>query len=378
MASVRARAVFTRIAAVLFVVTLVIITALKVIYGGGSKFPEPAMPQARLELSGAERIASLPTPVVSIASPASGRLFFGLYSQGMPTHPLVEWVNGNAEPYPPLSQRVPGDALRTVAALAVDGDDKLWVLDHGHHGLFPARLVAFNLANGARVHDFELPRSLAPYGSYVSALAVGRDGRTVIMADGSFVGRNPALIVYDTQRRDARRVLERNTHLSPERYTPRIGKRRMEIFGLISVRPGVNAVTLSPDEQWLSWAVPTAERILRLPVRDLRNPALSDNALSERMVGVAGKPFSEGLLSLPDGGWLMAAPISQKIVQLRPDGRLDSWVSGALGWPGALSLGPGNVLYFSDKGLDRTAGRLPLQVQRDGPYAVYRVTVPNR
>lgn len=378
MASVRMRAVLTRLTAVLFVATLITITALKVIYGGGSKFPEPPLLPASLEVSRADRIASLPTPVVSIASPASGRLFFGLYSQGMPTHPLVEWVNGDAQPYPPLSQRVDGDALRTVAALAVDGDDKLWALDHGHHGLFPARLVAFSLANGARVHDFELPRSLAPYGSYLSALAVSRDGRTVIMADGSFVARNPALIVYDTQRREARRVLERHASTVSERYTPRIGKRRMEIFGLISVRTGVNAVALSSDEQWVSWVVPTSGRVVRLPVRDLRNPSLSDNSLSERIVGVANKPFSEGLLSLPGGGWLMAAPISQTIVEMRPDGRLVSWFSGDLGWPGALSLGPGNVLYWSDKGLDRTAGRLPLQIQRDGPYAVYQVPVPAR
>lgn len=378
MASPRVRTVMVRIATGFFVVSLVIITAIKVIYGGGARFPEPELPKASVTLDTVERVAELPTPVLGIAATRGGRLFFGLHVRGTTAQPLVEWIDGKAQPYPPLDKRVDGDALRTVSALALDGEERLWVLDHGEHGLFPARLVAFNLSNGARVHDFELPRSLAPIGSYLSGLAVTGDGRTVVMADASYVARQPALVVYDSQRREARRVLERDVSTLPERYTPRVNRRRMEMFGLVSVRPGVDAVAISVDEQWLSWAVPSHSTIARVMLRDLRNTTLSGSQLSRRVDSVTGKPFSEGLLALPSGGWVLAAPLSQKIVRLDSRGQASSWVEGKLGWPGTLAQGRDGQFYWSDKAVDRTAGRLPLQVSQAGPYPVYRIPMPAR
>ncbi|WP_029891482.1 L-dopachrome tautomerase-related protein [Polycyclovorans algicola] len=373
MASPRVRMVMVRIATGFFVISLIVITAIKVIYGGGARFPEPHLPPARLALDAAERVAQLPTPVLAIAAAPSGRLFFGLHVRGTRVQPLVEWVDGSAQPYPPLDKRVEGDALHTVSALALDAESRLWVLDHGEHGLYPARLVAFNLSNGARVHDFELPRALAPRGSYLSDLAVTRDGRTVVMADASYVARQPALVIYDSQRREARRLLERDVSVVPERYTPRVGRRRMELFGLISVRPGVDALAISADERWLSWAVPSQTGLARVMLSDLRNTALTAEQLSRRVDVSPDKPFSEGLVALPGGDWVTAAPISQKIVRLNVRGQRESWVEGALGWPGALELSADGHLYWSDKAIDRTAGRLPLQVSGTGPYPVYRI-----
>ena len=366
----------TRIATASFVVTLIIITAIKVIYGGGTTFPEPELPQAARTLDAAERVASLPTPVLAIAATRGGRLFFGLHVRGTLAQPLVEWINGEARPYPPLDKRVEGDALRTVSALALDDEGRLWVLDHGEHGLFSARLVAFNLSNGARVHDFALPRSLAPRGSYMAGLAVTGDGRTVVMADASYIARHPALVVYDSQLREARRVLERDASTRSERYTPRVNGRRMEMFGLVSVRPGVDAVAISDDGQWLNWAVPSQQGIARLMLRDPRNKTLTEGQLSRRVDISKGKPFSEGLLALPGGDWAIAAPISQKIVRVDVRGQAETLIAGALGWPGALALGHDGQLYWSDKAVDRSAGRLPLQVSQSGPYPVYRIALP--
>jgi len=98
--------------------------------------------------------------------------------------------------------------------------------------------------------------------------------------------------------------------------------------------------------------------------------------LSRRVDISKGKPFSEGLLALPGGDWAIAAPISQKIVRVDVRGQAETWIAGALGWPGALALGHDGQLYWSDKAVDRTAGRLPLQVTQAGPYPVYRLPIP--
>ena len=57
-----------------------------------------------------------------------------------------------------------------------------------------------------------------------------------------------------------------------------------------------------------------------------------------------GRMDSEGLLALPGGDWAITAPISQKIVRVDVRGQAETWIAGALGWPGALAAFAGFTL----------------------------------
>lgn len=374
--SPRVRQALSRVGTVIFIALLVLITALKVRYGGGTSFPEPSLAAVPLPAAAVQQIAELPSAITALAVTAGDRLFIGLANPDLVGATLMEWSDGAAQPFPPLSQRVAHDDLRTVSALALDGQGRLWALDHGQHGLSPARLVAFSLANGARVHDFEMPRAIAPMGSYLSALAVTTDGRTVVMADASFVNQQPALVVYDTQLRTAHRALEGHVALLAERHTPRVNGRRMEIFGLISLRPHVNALALSPDGQSLAWAAPANTRLYHLPLQALVDRRRSDQARTTQLRQVPGKPFSEGLLWLSAQQWLTGAPQAGSLVSLTANG-VPQQLGTDLPWPGALTTGPDGAVYWADIGLDRTAGRMAWQRRLGGPFGVYRLAAQN-
>ena len=61
---------------------------------------------------------------------------------------------------------------------------------------------------GGLVHDHEFATEVAPAGSFLQDLQVSADGATVFIADASIWRRHPAIIVYDTATRSARRVLD--------------------------------------------------------------------------------------------------------------------------------------------------------------------------
>ena len=57
-------------------------------------------------------------------------------------------------------------ALDTPLGVRIDGQDRLWVIDHGFHGLRQPRLWAIDIKTRTVVHQVDLPRSVAGPGSF--------------------------------------------------------------------------------------------------------------------------------------------------------------------------------------------------------------------
>lgn len=375
--SPRCRRWLTRLGALAFLVTLTVVTLLKMLFGGGIGFPPLDAGAPQLDISALQVVAKLPTPPGNIAVSAEGRVFVSLHPEARPRWKLVELVNGEMRPFPSEAfqgGRAEPRALRNVLGLRIDRQQRLWVVDNGEHGLQPARLLAFSLANGAVVHEFTFPRALAGWGSHLNDFQVSADGRHVFIADASFVARTPALVVYDTQRREARRLLEGHPSVMAERYTPRVQGRRMEIFGLISVRPGVDSIALSRDNHWLYFGAVTARQLYRLRVTDLLDTTLTPLALAQRVQAFAPKPITAGLTSDDSGRLYLSDFETSRIVTMSSDGQLQTLIQGeALRWPDGFSFGPNGDLYIACSALHHVLGRLPWQMRRSGPYPVYRL-----
>jgi sugar lactone lactonase YvrE len=366
-----------RLAAGLLVLGLVVITVVKLRYGGGASFPERVAPGPLMPIEALQVVAELPSPPGNVAVSPEGRVFVTLHPEAHPAWSVVELVDGSMQPFPSLAfqtgEREPR-AFRNVLSLRVDQQNRLWTLDNGDHGLHPGRLLAFSLANGAVVHEYRVPRSLAGLGSHLNDFQVSADGRYVFIADASFFAQNPALIVYDTQQRRARRVLEGHVSMMAEQFTPRVQGRRMEVLGLVSIRPGVDSIVLSRDGHWLYFGAVTAQSLYRVQVADLLDTRLTSTALAERVQRFAPKPVTDGLSSDDLGRLYLSDPEHSRIVQMQPDGSLLTLIQGdALRWPDGFSFGPDGDLYIACSALHQVLGRLPWQIHAAGPFPLYRL-----
>ena len=203
---------------------------------------------------------------------------------------------------------------------------------------------------------------------------VSPDGRHVYIADASFFAQDPALVVLDVEARTARRLLAGHPSVVADDYTPVVQGRRMEVFGLVSIRPGVDSIVLDRRGEWLYFAPVTDLNLYRVRTRDLRDASLSAADLAGRVEVHAAKTMSDGL-SIDDAGNIYISDLEHSaIVSLRPDRSLETVIADPrLRWPDGFSFGPEGWLYVSCSALHQVIGRLPGQIADAGPFQIYRV-----
>ena len=199
----------------LLVLALVATTVIWIRHGGGTPYPDLST-TPKLTSTALEEVLSYAEPVGNVAVSREGRIFFTVHPEARPKgNKVLEYVAGAAVPYP--SRASQQDIFDTPLGVAIDRFDRLWLIDHGNHGLRTARIVAIDLESGNIIRDQALEASIAPAGSFLQDLQVSADGRTVVIADASFWRKSPAIIVYDVETGAARRVLESHVSVLAEK-----------------------------------------------------------------------------------------------------------------------------------------------------------------
>ena len=64
-----------------------------------------------------------------------------------------------------------------------NGNEWLWVLDYGLHGLHAAQIVAIDIETGQEIHQYEFPRDIAPLGSMLNDFQVDSALQMIYIAD---------------------------------------------------------------------------------------------------------------------------------------------------------------------------------------------------
>ncbi|AXQ30317.1 hypothetical protein D0B54_17290 [Solimonas sp. K1W22B-7] len=366
--------------AFLLLLALGLLLAVKLRYGGGGDFPNRVPGPPRLPESALELVAELPTPPGNIAVSSGGRVFVTLHPEARPAIKVAELVDGKAVPFPNEAfQTGAGEPrhFRDVLSLRIDGYGRLWTLDNGGHGRHPGRLLAFDPRRNEVLVDYEFPRAIAGLGSHLNDFQVSLDGRTVFIADASLFARTPALIVFDIEKREARRVLEGQPSVTPEFYTPVVDGRRMEAYGLVAVRPGVDSIALDANGQWLYFAPVTSTQLYRIRSGDLVDSSLSAADLAARVETYAPKTMTDGLTMDGEGNIYLSDPEHSAILLLKPDRTLETLLqTPRLRWPDGFSFGPDGWLYVSCSSLHQVIGLPQSSVAAHAPYPVFRFKAP--
>ncbi|MDX1480042.1 MAG: L-dopachrome tautomerase-related protein [Woeseiaceae bacterium] len=359
----------------LLVLAALAATAVYLRYGAGEPYPDltgaPLVDAAALEIA-----VRYPEGVGNVAVSRDGRLFFTVHPEARTEgNRLLEWSDGAAVPYPDGASQL--ELFDTVLGLTIDGDNRLWTIDHGQHGLREPRLLGFDLSNGEVVHDRRFGNDVAPAGSMLQDLRVSGDGRWIFIADASVVRQSPALIVYDRRSGQARRVLEKHPSVLPEDYLIRAGGTDMRwLGGLISLRIGVDGLALDETNGWLYYGAINHSGLFRLPLAALTDAALPDARRVAQIERVADKPLSDGLAAGP-AGEVYVTDVEHGAIMRYREGRLQTLLrSERIRWADGLALGPGSDLYIADSALQHLVLRTAEHRRRSAPYYVYRLPLP--
>jgi sugar lactone lactonase YvrE len=345
-------------------------TALWIRHGGGEAYPD-LTDSPQLSANALEEVLAYPEPIGNVAVSSTGRIFFTVHPESRPTgNKLLEYVNGASVPYPSLSEQT--KLFDTPIGLVIDRYDRLWVIDHGNHGMRSPHIVAIDLVIGDVIRNQQLDETIAPAGSFLQDLQVSADGKTIVIADASFWRKSPALIVYDIETGDARRVLEDHSSVSAENYLIQTHDTKMEFMGgMVTLRGGVDGIALGPE--WLYYGALSGSGLYRIQLKDLRNSSLPESQLATRLERYSDKPLSDGL-SLDLAGNVYVTDVEHSaIFKVGLDRKPSTLIqSRRIRWPDALSFGPDGYLYVADSALPELILKSSEHVDANGPYRIFR------
>jgi sugar lactone lactonase YvrE len=340
-------------------------------YGGGEPYPNlsgaPIIDESALEV-----VVTSPEPIGNLAVSADGRVFYTIHPESRPEGAkLLEWVDGAPKAFPSEAAQ---DLFETPLGVVVDRQNRLWIIDHGNHGVGTPRLLAFDLETGSVVHDDELDASVAQVGSFLQDLQVDSTGKHVFIADLSFWRKNPALIVYDVQAATGRRVLEGDESVSAQDWLIRNPTKDMKFFGgLVVLKPGVDGIAIDRDDEWIYYGAMAHDTMFRVKVADLLDASLSEGALAARVEPVGEKPLNDGMSTDNEGNLLITDVEHGAVMRMTPEGKLTTLISSPrIRWADALSYGPDGWLYVADSAIPDQMLRSKAHMKEAAPYYIFR------
>lgn len=354
------------------VLAMVVALSLYSRYGGG----DPYLDLSTAPLFGEEALESVlafPEPFGNVAASADGRVFFTVHPESGPTGPvLYEVRDGAAVPYP--TREISEARFVTALGLTIDQQNRLWVIDHGNHGFAGASLTAFDLASGEIVHEVTFGSDIGEWASFLNDLSVSPDGRYVYIADVSFFGKNPALVVYDMETGEAWRVLEEHPSVIAQDWIIENPVKTMTFFGgLIALKPGVDGIVVDAEGEYVYYGAMTHDGLYRVPTSVLNDRSASGDAVAAAVERVGDKPLSDGLSIDVEGNVYITDVEHGGVARMATDGSLQTLIaSDQVRWADGISYGGDGYYYFTDSAIPDQMLQSKSHIKAAAPYYLYR------
>jgi len=358
----------------LLVIVLLLAIFLRIRYGGGSFYPDlstdPLLPKSALE-----EVFAFEEPLGNLAVSPDNRIFFTVHPESRPTdNKVMEVINGEAVPYP--SQDFQSSHFITVLGMFIDLQNRLWTIDHGNHGFQAVRLLAFDLNTNQVVHDYTFPGEVAEKGSFFNDLQVSPDGKVVYVADVSFFGKNPALVVYDIEKGVSRRLLEKHPSVVAQNWIPRNKTKTMKFFGgIVNLKPGIDGLVIDKAGEWVYYGAMAHDGLFKIKTADLLNYEFTSEDLDQKVIQVGVKPLSDGLSIDTLNNVYITAVDHGSIARMNPEGKLETLIRDEerIRWADGCSFGGDGYLYFTDSAIPDQMLRSKKHMRSKAPYYIYRV-----
>jgi sugar lactone lactonase YvrE len=364
-----------RVLAILAVLVGALAFGVRYLFGGGMRLEdrtgEPLLPGSALE-----KVADLDYPPGNIAVAPSGRIFFTLHPDGNPPYKVLELVGGEPVPFPSAEFQQAADGephFQTILSIRVDRQNRLWVLDYASFGRGQPRLLAFDVDSRELVHRYDFPSSVAGLLSMLNDFQVDPTGETIYIAETSPIRQTPALIVYDVVKKASRRLLHSHPSVRARDYVIQAPGRDMVVYGLVTLRIGVDSIALDRGGEWLYYGPVNGDRLFRIATQDLKNAALGPEALAARVEDYAAKTLSDGLTTDMRGNVYLSDMEHSAIVRVGQDRKLTTLVKDPrLRWPDGFSFGPDGWLYVTCSSLQHVLFVPESEVKTHAPYQIFR------
>ena len=341
-------------------------------YGGGEPYPDLSTTPL-FEEDALETVLAFPEPLGNVAASEDGRVFFTVHPESGPVGPvLYEVKDGEAVPYP--NEEASQNRFVTALGLTIDQQDRLWVIDHGNHGLAGASLTAFDLATGEIVHEYGFDSEVGELASFLNDLTVSPDGRYVYIADVSFFGKNPALVVYSVERGEAWRVLEDHPSVVAQDWIIETPVKVMTFFGgLITLKPGIDGIVVDAEGAYVYYGAMTHDGLFRVPTSVLHTSTIAPEVVAHAVERVGDKPLSDGL-SIDVEGYVYITDVEHAgIARMSPDGTLETLIeSDRVRWADGISYGGDGYYYFTDSAIPDQMLQSKSHINAAAPYHLYR------
>jgi sugar lactone lactonase YvrE len=340
-------------------------------YGGGTDYPdltgEPVVPSSQIEL-----VVTSSEPIGNAAQSADGRVFYTIHPESRPEGvKLYEWKDGQAVPFP--SVELQAKHFKTPLGVKIDGQNRLWVIDHGNHGFDGAKIMAFDLTTGALVHEHVFGGGIAPIGSFLQDFTIDRAAAAIYIADVSFFRRDPGIVVYDIAAKTAHRALSSHESVRSQNILIRTATKTMSFYGgLINLKTGIDGVALSAGDDWLYFAAMNHPTLYRVATKALRE---TPDEAAATLEDLGPKPLSDGITADLAGGVYITDVEHGAVMKREPDGKLTTLVKdpAKIRWADSVGFGSGGALLLADSAIPDQMLMPKSHIESRKPYFIYRV-----
>jgi sugar lactone lactonase YvrE len=346
-------------------------------------FPLAASAMPKLEV-----VASFPDQQVTGVgvSKTSGRVFvcFPHWSDNFQYSVAEIGRAGQPHPYPNAAwnaqQGDPGKHFICVQSVVVDDAGNLWVLDPAspkQEGVVPggAKLVEIDLRTNRVTHIYHFPDTVAPKKSYLNDVRIDTKNHSAYITE-SGVG---SIIVLDLNTGRSRAVLRnhRSTKADPTVKMVIDGITPIDIETGTAPTFNADGIALDANQGILYYHPLTSYSLYKIATADLRNEALTDDQLGEKVIKMGLTHIPDGMLTGPDGSLYLTNVENDSIDRLDlVTGQVNSVVQDKqLQWPDTMAWGPNHYLYVTASQIHRMPKNNAGVSKQDGPFRLFRLKV---
>lgn len=307
----------------------------------------------------------------NVAVSRDERIFATIHPLSNPKQQLVEIINNKAIPFPNAEMQKNGnkasnETFDTPLGISVDKKNRLWMIDMGLE-LGKTRLWCFDLTTNTVLMKIELPKEVAPEGSFIQDFAVDEIREWVYLADIA----NPGIIALNLKTKVASRFSE-HPALQAENINMIIDGKIINFKGA-PARVAINPITLSDDRETIFFGAMNGTVWFKVPAELFRNNA-EYVAIGKAIKKFGNKPVSDGIATDQYGNHYITNLGEYSINKLDANGKLTTIIKDErLKFPDNVALSQQGYLYISVNQLNTTPIFTGTTDQGKPPYFIYRI-----